>query len=105
MNEESLFAAARKMPNATERQAFLDQACAGDPALRQRVEQLLAAHEQARTRLDLGSYTASQPGGIPPASPAEPPLMAEQPFAGFFRLWEALGDSPQAPSSVPNGEI
>ena len=30
-----------------ERAAFLDQACAGDEALRQEVEELLKAHEQA----------------------------------------------------------
>jgi len=34
------------------RRAFLDQACAGDPALRQRLEALLAAHEQPETALN-----------------------------------------------------
>ena len=38
-----LFAAALEMP-ADARDAFLKGACLGDPALRQRVESLLAAH-------------------------------------------------------------
>jgi serine/threonine protein kinase/tetratricopeptide (TPR) repeat protein len=43
--EEVLFIAALKLPLA-ERAAFLDDACQGNAALRQRLEALLAAHEQ-----------------------------------------------------------
>ena len=35
-----------------ERSAYLDKACAGDAALRQRVEELLQAHEQAENFLE-----------------------------------------------------
>jgi eukaryotic-like serine/threonine-protein kinase len=45
MNEETLFHLACEKP-PDERAAFLDEACAGDTALRQRLEVLLAAHEQ-----------------------------------------------------------
>jgi len=45
-HEESLFVEALSRP-VWERAAFLDGACHGDPALRQRLEALLAAHEQA----------------------------------------------------------
>ena len=44
MNEETLFHLACEKP-PDERAAFLDEACAGDTALRQRLEILLAAHE------------------------------------------------------------
>ena len=45
MNEETLFHLAReKLPD--ERAAFLDEACAGDTSLRQRLEILLAAHDE-----------------------------------------------------------
>ncbi len=44
-HEEALFRAAVELPPGTARRAFLDQACAGDPALRRRLEALLAAHE------------------------------------------------------------
>ena len=46
MNEESLFAAVLEKQTASERRAFLEEACAGDVALRQRVERLLEAHLQ-----------------------------------------------------------
>jgi hypothetical protein len=48
---ESLFAAALEKPTAEERAAFLDDACAGDPALRQRVAALLRAHGDANSFL------------------------------------------------------
>src|SRR4249919_2053901 len=44
MNEETLFHLAREKP-PDQRAAFLDEACAGDTALRERVEILLTAHE------------------------------------------------------------
>ena len=44
---ETLLAAALEIPGAAERRAYLDRACAGDAALRQEVDSLLAAHEQA----------------------------------------------------------
>jgi serine/threonine protein kinase len=51
MNEESLFHLAReKAPS--ERAAFLDEACAGNARLRQRVEVLLQAHENPENVLE-----------------------------------------------------
>ncbi len=44
MNEETLFHLAREKP-PDQRSAFLDEVCASDTALRQRLEILLAAHE------------------------------------------------------------
>src|ERR1043166_759722 len=49
--EEALFRAAAELPPGPVRQAFLDQAC-DDPALRHRLEALLAAHEQPDSSLD-----------------------------------------------------
>ncbi len=49
--EEALFALALAKP-AEKRAAFLDAICDGDPALRQRLEALLAAHEQPETVLE-----------------------------------------------------
>lgn len=48
--EEALFQAAVQLTGA-ERAAFLNGACLGDHALRQRLEALLAAHEQPDTLL------------------------------------------------------
>src|SRR5690242_10694537 len=62
MTEESLFELAVATP-AADRPALLDRECAGDPALRARVEALLAAHE----RLEAG----------PAARPSPPPATGE----------------------------
>src|SRR5262249_40038727 len=43
----TVFLAALERGSAGERQAYLDQACADDPALRHRVEALLRAHDRA----------------------------------------------------------
>src|SRR5882672_2857973 len=48
--EEALFAAAIARPEA-ERAAFLDGACLGNSALRQRLDALIAAHEQPEKSL------------------------------------------------------
>jgi WD40 repeat protein len=88
MNEESLFAAALDKPTAAERQAFLDEACAGDVRLRQRVEKLLAADEHARGILDSGEAAATLLGVYQP----EPHLAAGQVFSGRFKLRQKLGE-------------
>ncbi len=45
--EEQIFEAALAQINAAHRQAYLEKACAGDAALRRRIERLLATHEHA----------------------------------------------------------
>jgi serine/threonine protein kinase len=47
VNERTVFLLALDQPEGDERAAYLDDACAGDPALRQRVEALLRSHAQA----------------------------------------------------------
>jgi serine/threonine protein kinase/WD40 repeat protein len=88
MNEESLFAAALEKSTAAERRAFLEEACAGDICLRQRMEQLLAADEHARGILDSGEDAATLLGVHRP----EPPIAAEQVFSSRFQLRQKLGE-------------
>ncbi len=52
MTDETVFAAALEKQSPAERSAFLDEACADDPALRQRVEALLQAHDKAGDYLE-----------------------------------------------------
>jgi serine/threonine protein kinase len=63
MNEDSIVAAALAKTNTAERAAYLDQACAGDAALRKRVEQRLAAQPQETQAPTMGvgaeAYTSS----------------------------------------------
>ena len=51
MSEETLFHEALSKPSS-ERAAFLEQACAGQPELRAAVEALLAAHDASGSLLD-----------------------------------------------------
>ena len=91
MNEESLFDAARLQPTTAQRRAFLDQACAGDECLRQRVERLLAADEASGGILD---HEVAAVGKCEWAGSAQPPvpLSPDQVFAGRFVLIRQLGE-------------
>jgi serine/threonine protein kinase/tetratricopeptide (TPR) repeat protein len=55
MNEQTIFAEALERTDPQDRAAFLDQACHGDPALRARIDRLLAQHEHA------GEFLESSP--------------------------------------------
>src|SRR5262245_6795108 len=52
MNERSIFLEALDQADPSQRSAYLDKACAGDAALRQRVEALLKTHAEAGGFLD-----------------------------------------------------
>src|SRR5262245_33999459 len=62
MNERSLFLAALDIRDPIERAAYLEQACAGDPARRRAVEDLLAAHERSGTFMS-GPAAGTTTGG------------------------------------------
>ena len=47
MSERAIFFDALDLDDPAERSAFLDRACAGDTALRQRIEALLRYHASA----------------------------------------------------------
>src|SRR5690349_5696465 len=52
MTERDIFTAALQMGDPAERQAYLDEACARQPGLRQQVENLLRLHEGAGSFLE-----------------------------------------------------
>jgi hypothetical protein len=52
VSEQTIFCAALDIDDPAARSAYLDQACAGDAALRRQVEALLAAHERSGEFLD-----------------------------------------------------
>jgi serine/threonine protein kinase/tetratricopeptide (TPR) repeat protein len=92
MNEESLFAAALEKVTDAERRAFLDQACAGDDCLRQRMERLLAAQAQSGGILDrpapgtAATAASSAPGGMSPEERVGALV------AGRYKLLEEIGE-------------
>src|SRR5262249_4599464 len=52
MNELEIFTEALRCPDRAQRDAYLDQACGTDVALRGRIAQLLALHESGHPLLD-----------------------------------------------------
>ena len=90
MNERSIFMAALERESPPERSAYLDEACGGDAALRQRVEALLASHEQETSFLSM----------------PVPERLAEK-LATPQQMEEARGDRPAAqerPGPLPEGQ-
>ena len=84
--QESVFSQALALP-AEERAAFLDQACAGDPALRQQVEELLHAHTSA------GGFLGAPPGVAPEIEPERrAPDDATGERIGRYTLIQKLGE-------------
>ena len=63
-NEETIFAEALGRGSAPARDAYLDQACAGNAALRRAVEALLFAHQKA------GGILEAPPVGMQPQARA-----------------------------------
>jgi WD40 repeat protein/serine/threonine protein kinase len=97
MDEEILFYRALEKPS-TERAAFLEEACAGDADLRQRIEALLRAHESpgsflAGPAVDATPTADLRPGGRSPGSACSDTPVPEKPEAriGPYLLLEQLG--------------
>jgi serine/threonine protein kinase/WD40 repeat protein len=87
--ELAVFSAARQLP-PRERAAYLDEACAGDPALRQRIEELLQASASARDFLNNPALVPLGRGGavLVQANPAEKPGDR----IGRFKLIQQIGE-------------
>jgi len=90
---KEIFLTAVEKSDRVDRADYLDQACAGDPELRQRVEALLAAHDAA------GSFLASQsyPAGTATLAPRSESVGAVtehigQVIAGRYTLAQKLGE-------------
>jgi serine/threonine protein kinase len=85
--ELAVFGAARRLP-ARERAAYLDEACAGDAALRKRIEELLQASDEAGNFLE-------NPAAVPPSGTVRPAAMpTEKPGdrIGRYKLLQQIGE-------------
>ncbi len=84
----AVFLQAVEMSSSDQRVAFLDEACAGDPALRAEVEQLLKAHEEAGDFLQrplLGDQqTQNLPGSTDGDDQPDPPEAGSDPISLDF---------------------
>src|ERR1039457_277466 len=83
--ELAVFSAARLLP-VGERAAYLDEACAGDAALRQRVEELLQASDEAGRFLE--NPAAGPPSRTVPDMPSEKPGDR----IGRYKLLQQIGE-------------
>jgi len=89
VNEQTIFTEALERTDPQQRNAFLDQACQGDPALRQRIDRLLAQHHHASSFLESPPAPVVQ-GNSPTLDqpPAERPGMQ----IGPYKLIEQIGE-------------
>jgi WD40 repeat protein/serine/threonine protein kinase len=100
--EKALFLAALDKATPAEQAAFLEQACAGDPNLRQRVEALLRASEQPDSVLD---HPAAVPQAAVAASEAQTLERAvSAPAASSATQAEPADDDWMSAFLAPSGE-
>src|SRR5262245_19420785 len=74
MSERSVFLAALEIADPADRAAFLDRACAGEPALRGRVEALLAAADRTGSFMDRPAPDLFPPTAVAGADHVRPPV-------------------------------
>ena len=77
MTERDIFIAALQKEDPTERQAFLDEACAGKPELRKAVEELLRLNLGARDFLQKPAVDAAALGAVQEANEEATPQERE----------------------------
>jgi serine/threonine protein kinase/Flp pilus assembly protein TadD len=82
---EAIFFAALEKGSRQERAAYLDEACAGAPDLRARIEKMLAAQAQAASFLE-------QPARPPPATIDAPITERPGTVIGPYKLMEQIGE-------------
>src|SRR5437879_5700545 len=90
---EALFPAALEKASAEERSALLEEACAGDPALRQRVEALLWAHQEACSFLESPAPVPAPEArtlGAEEAATTSPPPNSTVRYFGDYELLEEI---------------
>ncbi len=85
MDEEAIFLEALQRAPLAARIAFLDDACAGNPSLREEVEMLLKAHEKA------GGFLQGKPPGLCPTID-QPSLERPGTRIGPYKLLEKIGE-------------
>ena len=84
MNERTIFMNALEIPEAAKREAYLDEACASDPALRQNVAALLKSHAEASGFLEkpviesAGGDTRTFAGDTPSETPTDLTVTAKR---------------------------
>src|SRR5437588_11387466 len=92
MTERDIFIAALQKEDPAERQAYLDAACAAQPALRRQVEDLLRLHEGAGSFLEQPAAEAAATGAFPGRAEAASSGEAAGAVIGPYKLIEPIGE-------------
>ena len=92
MNESQVFTDALKLATPAQRAAYLDRACAGDPALRAAVDCLLRAHDRDPDFLERPIETLSGTLAATTAGARLPPEPIGLVIAGRYKLFEEIGE-------------
>src|SRR5215471_16119731 len=87
--EVAVFGSARRLAG-TDRAAYLDEACAGDAALRQRVEELLRASADAEEFLNDLAPGAQRHDGAPTPNAAPGEKAGDR--IGHYKLLQQIGE-------------
>src|SRR5262245_5271216 len=98
-DERTVFERSLDFAPGAEREAYLDDACAGKPELRREVDALLKAHEMAGSFLDRPAYDGE------PATEAQ--SIAERPgtVIGPYKLLQQIGEVAWAWCSWPSKNV
>ncbi|HAB15641.1 MAG TPA: protein kinase [Verrucomicrobiota bacterium] len=96
-SEETIFTAALGLASPAARAAYLDQACAGNPDRRRAVEELLRAHEAARTFIDQSPLEEARRGHeiralTPTAAPLPSSTEGSGSRIGRYKLLQQIGE-------------
>src|SRR6185503_5451453 len=81
--EVAILNAALELP-AAQRPGYLDKACAGDAALREEVEALVRAHEQADSFLEASAASVAKIGNVSTEKPGDK--------IGHYKLLQQIGE-------------
>ena len=96
--QQEIFLAALEKRDPAERAAYLDAACAGNEALRKRVEELLREEKNMGTFLEIPALSNSfTPPPVPPRGPTGTVIVAELTeksgdFIGHYKLLQKIGE-------------
>jgi serine/threonine protein kinase/tetratricopeptide (TPR) repeat protein len=89
-NEQTIFDAARQISDAESLALYLEQACAGNVALRKRLEKLLQASRRADDFLAINPLALNE--ALRPTLLVDPPSEAPGTIIGNYKLLEKLGE-------------
>src|SRR5262245_14123762 len=85
IDEKAIFVAALELPDAKQREAYVREACSGQPELIRRLRELLSAHDESQGPLD------HRPAALG-VTVDEAPMERPGTVIGPYKLLEQIGE-------------